>query len=114
MKYLNFILTLLAICLITLSCVIYYKPTPNRYRFVTKEHREDKESQMYIGVDGYTIQDTATGKIYEWTAYTTIIDRKPQIIESLTIKDPVNNKVFLKIPKKDTGDTPLGIPVTQY
>lgn len=97
MKYLNFILTLLVVCLIAISCIIYFKPLPNRYHFVTKPEKD------FGKFSGYIVQDTATGKIYEWTTIIITVGEgekgRSLRAESIDIKDPVNNKAISKWPK---------------
>lgn len=83
----NYII-LLSISLIVLASAIYFKPIPNRYIF-------QKIDSQFASATGFDVQDTATGKIYEWI---TIV--KPAAeggARWLELNDVVNNKVSFLI-----------------
>ena len=87
MKYLNFILTLVAFCLIILSVAIYFKPTTNRYIVIDVEN---KDIQF-----GYRIFDTATGKVYNnWHFSGTSIGGGKVRGKNVNIEDNVSNRLI--------------------
>ncbi len=81
MKYQNFILIVIAFCLIILSLLIYFKPTPNR--FIIKEINDEFSV-------GYKVYDTATGRIYN--DYAVIL--KDKAVEQRSVEDIVRNRVI--------------------
>jgi len=100
MKYLNFILILTVVCLIALSWVICSRPATGRYRFLIEEMTTTPAGDTFMIMDGHVIQDTATGKIYEWTDMITASTSELSRKHMLVVKDPVNDIVTKSIPKK--------------
>lgn len=87
MKYLNFVLTLIAFCLIILSAAICFKPTANRYIF---KDVGDNKVQF-----GYRIFDTATGKVYNnWHFSGTSISGEEVRGKNVNIEDNVSNQLI--------------------
>jgi hypothetical protein len=87
MKYLNFILTLIAFCLIILSAAIYFKPVANRYIF---KDVEDNRAQF-----GYRIFDTATGKVYNNWRFAGMGPSGEEVRgENVNIEDNVSNRLI--------------------
>ncbi len=93
MKYKDITLTMIVVCLIALIIAIYIKPTPNRYRFVPDVSNVAEGFTTSI----YRIQDTATGKAYEWLSVISLpSNNETTRLETVTMRDPVHNKTYFK------------------
>lgn len=93
MKYTEKALTMILVCLIILTVVIYTKPTPNRYRFAPP----NSSNAGGVILNIYAIQDTATGKTYDWVSMISpSSDSKSNTFETVTMRDHVQNKTYTK------------------
>jgi len=97
--YLNFILTIIAVCLIYIA---FLKPMPQRY--ILKDSEKEMGSEGYIKstISTISIFDTATGKEYILTSTKNFYlkENREDRNDSFIIIDFINRKIIHKNPEQ--------------
>jgi len=81
----------LGICLLLGAGILFLKPMPNRFIFekVTERDFTTKYSQDKDTETTYTIKDTATGKIYNYSSIRGMLDYIPFSEDKITVINPL-------------------------